>query len=62
MTRITRFRAANYEGYGLLGDDLITELEDLLDQIGTQGGAGLDAIPRAPPAEVPDDRQRASKR
>jgi 2-keto-4-pentenoate hydratase/2-oxohepta-3-ene-1,7-dioic acid hydratase in catechol pathway len=27
MTRITRFRAAAYEGYGLLGDDRITELD-----------------------------------
>ena len=40
----------------------MVEFEHFLDQIGTQGGPGLDPVPRAPSTQVPDDAESASKR
>jgi hypothetical protein len=40
----------------------MVEFERLLDQIGAKSGPGLDAVPGAPPAEIPDDVESASKR
>jgi hypothetical protein len=45
----------------VFGERMI-ELEHLLDQIGPQRLAGLDAVPRASDAKVAHDRQRALKR
>jgi hypothetical protein len=40
----------------------VVEFEHFLDQIGTERGTGLDPVPRAPSAQVPDDAESASKR
>jgi hypothetical protein len=40
----------------------VIELEDLLDQVRSQGFPGLDPVPGAPATEVADDVESASKR
>jgi hypothetical protein len=40
----------------------LVQLEDLLDQVRPQGFPGLNPIPGAPPAKVPDHRDSTSKR
>ena len=42
--------------------DGVVQLVDLLDQVRSQGVAGLDPIPGAPIPEVTNHRHRASKR
>ena len=42
--------------------DGMVQLEHLLEQVRTDGLAGLDPVPGAALAEIPDHRQSASKR
>ena len=48
-------------GMFALGDGVV-ELEDFLDEVGADRLAGLDAVPGAAPAQVPDHVDSASKR